>query len=414
MTTRLRETRGTFELLHWAAAEFGHRLLMTSAFGMNGVVLVDLVHRALDDLHLAPPVVFVDTGYHFPETLLTAQNNALLYGLDLQVMRPYMSRAEFEVCWGPLYERNPDLCCALRKVAPMRRALARFQPRAILTARSRFQTDDRAGLKVVEWGTDPLRINPLAGWKQADIEEYARHHDLVVNPLHAEGYPSIGCQPCTARVAEGEDYRAGRWPGQGKTECGLWADNGQQEGQEMKLGEYNLIAPGVTLGGNVEIGSFCIIEEGCEIGDNTQIRNYVELRKNTKVGANCYIDSGVKTSGDCTIGDGVTLRYNAIIAREVTVLDGAFVSPNAMTIYSTHEGEARPGTVIGQDCHIGTNAVIGPGVFVGNGAVVGALAFVNRDVQDGQIVVGQPAKPLPPKAERYCEEGGDCACAADC
>ena len=394
-----RETRGTVELIRWAYAEYGAGLLMPSGFGMNGVVLLHLAEQALGHGNL-PRVVFIDTGYHFPETLLTAQNNALLYGLDLRVYRPHLSIDEHEVLWGPLHQRNPDLCCALRKVAPMRRALAELKPRALLTARSRFQTDERAGLKHVEWGTDPLRVNPLAGWRWDEIQDYARQYRLAVNPLHAKGYPSIGCRPCTAPVTDSYDYRAGRWPGRTKTECGLWAaPNYQKEGQ-VKLGQNCIIADGIIVGENVEIGSYCIIEAGCEIGDNTRIRNYVELRKNTKVGANCYIDSGVKTSGDCVIGDGVTLRYDAIIARQVTVEDGAFVSPQVMTIYSTHEGEARPGTVIGAGSHIGTNATIGPGIQIAPGTTVGAKALVTHDITVAGIYVGVPAKLLRPKLER--------------
>jgi len=408
----MRETRGTLELIRWAAAEYGDGLVMTSAFGMNGVVLLHLADQALGHGNL-PPVVFVDTGYHFDETLNCVEMNDINYRLDLRIYRPHLSRAEFEVLWGDdLPQRNPDLCCALRKVAPMRRAMAQLKPRAILTARSRFQTDARAGLKVVEWGTDPLRINPLAGWSREAVEVYAKHYGLLVNPMHRLGYPSIGCRPCTVPVADGGDYRAGRWPGRRKKECGLWADNEMKEGQMVEIGEHCIIDDGANFGANVKVGHFCIIEEGCVIGDNTRIRNYVELRRNTQVGAYCYIDSGVKTSGDCTIGDGVTLRYNAIIARGVTVEEGCFVSPNVMTIYSTHEGEARPGTVIGADSHIGTNAVIGPGVHIGRGAVVGALAFVNQDVEDGQIVVGIPARPLAHKQQESCCEG-ECDCAKE-
>lgn len=415
-----RETRGTLEVIRWARSEFGPGLVMPSAFGMNGVVLLHLVAEALGRGNL-PPIVFVDTGYHFDETLATVEGRAHEYKLDLRVVRPHLSREEFEVLWGDdLAQRNPDLCCALRKVAPMRRALAQLRPRALLTARSRFQTDERASLQIVEWSSRPLRVNPLAAWTWEEIKGYAEYHELVVNPLHYDGYPSIGCWPCTDPVVEGEDYRAGRWRGREKTECGLWAVEDRMKEGQVKIGKFNLIDDGVQFGDGVEVGHFCIIEAGCHIGDNTRIRNYVELRKNTRIGANCYIDSGVKTSGDCTVGDGVTLRYDAIIARQVTVEEGAFIAPQVMTIYSTHEGEARPGIVIGAESFIGTGAKIGTGVQIAPGTTVGAGAVVTKDIAKPGIYVGMPARrlilrePAQDGGPCCCEEGGGCECAEDC
>jgi len=158
----------------------------------------------------------------------------------------------------------------------------------------------------------------------------------------------------------------------------------------------NIIHESFKHGDNFRIGHFCIIEEDVVVGDNVNIQNYVLLKKGTKIGNDVYVDSYVRSSGDNKIGNNVTLRFGATIAREVTIGDGVFISPNVMTIYSDHAGKAMPGTEIGDGVHIGTAAVIGPAVYIRDRAVVGAMAFVkaNADLDADGIYIGIPAKKL--------------------
>jgi len=160
----------------------------------------------------------------------------------------------------------------------------------------------------------------------------------------------------------------------------------------MEQGIGCVVADDFKHGKNFSMGNYCIIQEGCEVGDNVRLEHFVLLKKGTKIGDDVYVDSYVKSSGSNQIGSQVTLRFNATIAREVTVEDGVFISPNVMTIYKDHEGQAHPGTLIGKGSHIGTNAVIGHAVHIAPGTVVGAMAFVNRDIEEPGIYIGIPAK----------------------
>jgi UDP-2-acetamido-3-amino-2,3-dideoxy-glucuronate N-acetyltransferase len=159
----------------------------------------------------------------------------------------------------------------------------------------------------------------------------------------------------------------------------------------MKQGIGCVVAADFKYGKNFVMGNYCIIQEGCEVGDNVKMEHFVLLKKGTKIGNNVYVDSYVKSSGDNQIGSGVTLRFNATIAREVTVEDDVFISPNVMTIYSDHKGKAHPGTVIGEGCHVGTNAVIGHGIKIAPGTVIGALSMVTKDIEQPGVYVGIPA-----------------------
>lgn len=165
-------------------------------------------------------------------------------------------------------------------------------------------------------------------------------------------------------------------------------------GKNIKIGCYNRIGDNVTVGDNCVIGHHCIIEDNVVTGDDVVIENYVLLKKNTRIGSNTFIDSYVRSSGDNRIGNNITIRYGATIAKAVTVEDGAFISPNVMTIYSTHEGEKVSGTVIGAEAFIGTAAVIGPGVKIGKGVVIGAMAYVSKHCLEKGIYVGVPARKL--------------------
>lgn len=199
-------------VLRWAAATFGPKLVMTTGLGLNGVALIHMLQASQPDV----PIVFVDTGYHFQETLETKARIAAAYGVPFLTLSPTFAVA---VRGRPT---DPEVCCQQRKVEPMQHALAELQPAAVVNARSRFQASTRQNLPVVEWGQSPIRINPLACWSLAQVKSYIAKYKVPYNPLHDAGYPSIGCWPCTRAVQPGEDLRAGRWPGNGKVECGLW------------------------------------------------------------------------------------------------------------------------------------------------------------------------------------------------
>lgn len=201
-------------VIRWALEEYPD-LLMPSGFNLGGLVLIDLAAKA----GYTGEVVFVDTGYHFPETLKTSERLGARYP---QMRFVTLSAGLPEEPWGKeRYRSDPDGCCAVRKVAPLRDYLALKQPRALLNARSRDQADTRAAIGFLEPG-QRLRINPLAYWTRERLEAYARLHDLPINPLYWSGFLSIGCWPCTRAVRPGEHARAGRWDGKGKSECGLW------------------------------------------------------------------------------------------------------------------------------------------------------------------------------------------------
>ena len=158
--------------------------------------------------------------------------------------------------------------------------------------------------------------------------------------------------------------------------------------------EYNEVHPSFKHGANFKIGKYCCIEEDVVVGDNVELGYYVLLKKGTQIGSDTFVDSYVRSSGDNQVGNNVTLRFGATVARKVIIKDNAFVSPNVMTIYSKHTGETSTETVVGEGCHIGTNAVIGPNVSIADGAVVGALCFVNKDIESKGIYGGIPAKKL--------------------
>jgi phosphoadenylyl-sulfate reductase (thioredoxin) len=212
------EGRSPADVLAWAAGRFAPRIAFATAFGAEGCVLVDLIARH----HLPIDVFTLDTGLLFPETYALWKRLEERYGLPIRAVRPELSLGAQAARHGDaLWERAPDRCCEIRKVAPLRRALAGYD--AWVTSIRRAQTSERAAARVVE--PDPLfglvKVNPLAGWTADDVQRYVRVHQVPVNPLHARGYPSIGCMPCTSAVAPGEAPRSGRWRGLGKSECGL-------------------------------------------------------------------------------------------------------------------------------------------------------------------------------------------------
>jgi len=204
------------DVVKWAAQTFGSRLCITSS--MTDAVIVDLVSKQVPGID----VLFLDTGYHFAETIGTRDAVSVVYPANVINVTPPTTVAEQDAELGPkLYARNPDLCCYLRKVVPLEQSLEPYD--AWITGVRRAETDARTDTKVIQW--DPRRqmvkVNPIVEWSQQEVDDYINEHGVLVNPLVYDGYPSIGCRTCTARVEAGADPRSGRWAGTAKTECGI-------------------------------------------------------------------------------------------------------------------------------------------------------------------------------------------------
>jgi phosphoadenosine phosphosulfate reductase len=204
------------DIIEWAVATFGARFCITSSMG--DAVLSHLASKVAPGID----VVFLDTGYHFAETIGTRDAVAATMPVNLLTITPVQSVAEQDAEYGPdLYKRDPDLCCALRKVAPLKDSLADYD--AWATGLRRAETHNRVIAPVVGWDEkkQKVKVSPLARWTDDEVERYIAENGILVNPLQYDGYPSIGCWPCTQRVAPGEDPRSGRWAGTAKTECGI-------------------------------------------------------------------------------------------------------------------------------------------------------------------------------------------------
>ena len=201
------ESAPATRIVQWAADHFGPH--MSLAASMTDAVLIDLAVKVAPAIE----VVFIDTGYHFPETLETVETVRRRYGLNLRIMTVAPHAEE-------LWKVDPGNCCSAVKVGQLDRALA--GKAAWMSGLRRDEAESRANATIV--GRDLrglVKVNPLANWTEADVDDYIERHDVPVNPLTLQGYPSIGCMPCTQPVAPGEDPRSGRWSGRDKTECGL-------------------------------------------------------------------------------------------------------------------------------------------------------------------------------------------------
>ena len=218
------ELSGTYEgrvelarrALTWADETFGEGLTVASSMGDE--VLVHLVGTTLT----GTDVFFLDTGYHFAETLGTRDAYDEMLPIRIRTILPLLTVAEQDAEHGPrLHDRDPNACCAMRKVEPLNRALSDRD--AWVTGMRREDAPTRTDITVVGWDDKRamVKLNPIAGWTQEDVERFASEEQVFLNPLRQSGYASIGCAPCTRPVAEGEDPRAGRWSGQDKVECGL-------------------------------------------------------------------------------------------------------------------------------------------------------------------------------------------------
>jgi phosphoadenosine phosphosulfate reductase len=210
------ETATPQEILRWAAESFGDRFCVLSSMG--DAVVASLAAQAKPGVD----VVFLDTGYHFAETIGTRDAVAATYDVNVISVAPAQTVDEQDASYGKdLFARDPDKCCALRKVAPMEAALVNYD--AWATGLRRDESPARAHTPVVQWDARrrKVKVNPIARWTQADVDSYVAENNILVNPLVDDGYLSIGCWPCTAKVEPGADPRSGRWAGRWKTECGI-------------------------------------------------------------------------------------------------------------------------------------------------------------------------------------------------
>lgn len=224
---RFGRLQGT-ELIAATVRAFPGKTTVVTSFGAESAVLLDLVA----EVDKALPILFLDTGYHFPQTLAYRDELTSHLGLaDVRSIRPLADVRMQDDADEPLWERDPDRCCTLRKVRPLRHALDGFE--AWITGRKRYQSTVRATLPKVEWEEGRLKINPLAAWTQDDVERAFQQRRLPHHPLARTGYASIGCAPCTRPPPLPADGRSGRWPGREKTECGIhkarWVATGDQD-----------------------------------------------------------------------------------------------------------------------------------------------------------------------------------------
>jgi phosphoadenosine phosphosulfate reductase len=214
----LAETWTPEQVLSWAFKRFRNEIAIASAFGAEGMVLIDMASRQRFNFRLFT----LDTQFLFPETYNLMDQIEKRYGIKIERVYPLLSPEVQERLYEPrLWSRSPDRCCELRKVEPLRRKLAEL--RAWITSIRRDQTSVRANAQKIEWDTTfgLVKINPIAVWSSQQVWSYIREHRVPYNPLHDQNYPSIGCTHCTRTVMSGENPRAGRWPGFAKTECGL-------------------------------------------------------------------------------------------------------------------------------------------------------------------------------------------------
>jgi phosphoadenosine phosphosulfate reductase len=209
------------EILSEAFDEFGDAVAIATGFGVEGAALIDMAVKVTP----RPNIFFLDTGFLFPETYGLRRRLEARYGIEIRAVAPSVTPDVQDEMFGPrLWARDPDLCCRLRKLEPLKKALDGLD--AWITAIRRDQTPARAVARAAEWDFrwQRVKINPLVRWTKRDVWNYVAQNDVPYNPLHDAGYPSLGCTHCTRAVRPGEPERAGRWAGIAKTECGLHGD----------------------------------------------------------------------------------------------------------------------------------------------------------------------------------------------
>ncbi|MGD1872487.1 MAG: phosphoadenosine phosphosulfate reductase [Mastigocoleus sp.] len=216
------ETAHPRDILAWSVENIPQGFVQTSAFNVDDIVITDILYR---ELKQDTPVIFLNTLYHFPQTLELVEKIKQIYNLNLKTykMPEVNTRDEFTAKYGEaLWDKDIAKFHDITKIEPLQRGLAELDTVAWITGRRRDQAPTRANMAVFELDNqERIKINPLATWTRKETWEYVAENDVVYNPLHDQGYPSIGDEPITTRVAEGEDERAGRWRGIGKTECGI-------------------------------------------------------------------------------------------------------------------------------------------------------------------------------------------------
>ena len=205
------------DIVAWTWRRFAPDVMLTCSFQHDGSVLAHMLNAIAPEA----PIVFINTGFHFPETLAYRDEIVRRFGLRLVELEPIMPRPEFAERYGlDLYARNPDLCCHINKVEPLKRYLPNM--RAWINGRRRDQASTRTAIPIVEEHQGGLyKVNPLASWTSKDTFYYLERHGIPTHPLFEQGYTSIGCAPCTRPPLAGGDERSGRWAGREKTECGL-------------------------------------------------------------------------------------------------------------------------------------------------------------------------------------------------
>ncbi len=204
-------------IIRWSLAKYDD-VVMTTGLNLSGTVLLDIASKA----GFTGKLIFVDTGYHFPETLHFWQD------LETRYSRISFVKLSPKAETGFLFETDPVKCCQTNKIAPLDEYLSVTKPSALINARTRESAKGRSGLQVVEEGS-PAHINPLVSFSLLDLEEYAKSNHLEIHPLYVSGFLSMGCWPCTNAVRPGDSQRSGRFLGQGRTECGLWGSLGSPE-----------------------------------------------------------------------------------------------------------------------------------------------------------------------------------------
>ena len=211
------------EIVRWAIETYSETLTMATAFGPEGCCLLHMIADVRNETGLTPDIFNLDTGYQFAETLALRQRIQQRYGLNIRLVSATETTAQMEArLGGQLYKTDPDHCCHLRKVVPLQNAVQGFA--AWMTAIRRDQTVQRARAPIVGPETKfphLVKVNPLANWNKTQVWDYIQQHEIPYNSLHDQGFPSIGCQPCTRAVKAGEDDRAGRWADTPKKECGI-------------------------------------------------------------------------------------------------------------------------------------------------------------------------------------------------
>jgi len=219
------ETSTPAQILRRVTDRFGDATVLTMSFQHEGVVIAHLLREVAP----ATPILFIDTGYHFPETLAYRDELVARFQLPIRNLTSVMPREEFIARYGDrLYESDPDLCCRINKVEPMQLAL--HGVKGWINGRRRDQASTRTKMPIAErLKGGVVKVNPLANWNSKDTYDYLTAHDIPLHPLFEQGYASIGCAPCTRPILAGEDERAGRWSGRGKTECGLHTFLGTEE-----------------------------------------------------------------------------------------------------------------------------------------------------------------------------------------